>query len=974
MTKLLEYTIEDNIEQTKDKVLDLGFCGLKGGEESFSLLRKENASHIKTLILCDEWQEYNASTNQFFDLASQNESGNLKNDIAKLTLPALPNLETLILDQNQRQGLQKNDLQALWGFKNLKVLNLASNNLTSLAGLEELVNLEVLNVNNNKLNDESIQVISELVNLKMLFIDRNEISDIAALSKLPHLEVIFVEGNKITNIHLDSFLSCRRIAIGNNPISKKAVNALSNLKKLEFLELSNLQMTSIALSDLPSLKSVNLRNNELTNATIVNANCLEEIQLSGNALESITLKNLESLPSLNLKGQALKELTIQNLPVLETLNLKENRLKEFSLDYLKELPGLKDLKLQGNPIKNIDKEVFDADKNVYSEVRDFLHALESGKSYLHRAKLILVGNGEVGKTSIRLRLLDEAAVLPTKEERTQGFDLAVAPYKIEKIATSITQLDREIDFDLHIWDFGGQGRYREVQQLFCSRKSLYLFVTSPDDRSEKVAIEGGEENEDYVGWQYWLSMANAFSYDQDSDTYSPIIHIINKIDKDYNFVVNSRDRQDVFQNISHHLRISCQTMENFATLKETILSALPKVSEDIFTAVFPKSWEKINNHLEELKTKHTYINYQQFLDICEKYGVTDTDTETPTKTLIRTLDRMGYVIYYGNNKYLKDWVILNPRWVKDAIYKVLDANQIVLDAKFRPIHFEQVWSEYAIPPSLFSKALRFFGSKNYTNTEHEKLVALMLAYEFCYEQTDKNGTYYLIPALLGEKPSTQFIPEEVQSFDYQIKLMYEPFLPAGTLNKLIVRLHKRIYDDLKWKNGVVLQDAANAAYAEVTEAWAKKSVFIQVKKVSNGQIAPLIKTILETLQALNEDLKSTKYLASLDFSTYVKCEDGNWKLAEDFKYRQPEDYQAIFGNEATNVQKVTENALNSLRQGDFACYFETLEDLIPQDFQLRPLYIKLKSEYVAGAYQSSLDFSARLAVFTQQVLEYNETL
>ena len=97
--------------------------------------------------------------------------------------------------------------------------------------------------------------------------------------------------------------------------------------------------------------------------------------------------------------------------------------------------------------------------------------------------MVLVGNGEVGKTSIRIKLLDKTAPLPQKHERTPGLD--VKPYAVRGLEKAITKLPEAIDFQLNIWDFGGQGKYREVQQLFCSRKTLYLFITAHDDLPKK---------------------------------------------------------------------------------------------------------------------------------------------------------------------------------------------------------------------------------------------------------------------------------------------------------------------------------------------------------------------------------------------------------------------------------------------------------------------------------------------------------
>lgn len=254
---------------------------------------------------------------------------------------------------------------------------------------------------------------------------------------------------------------------------------------------------------------------------------------------------------------------------LIALNISFSFFEEINLDFLDAFKNLDYLYAIGNPIKNIPTEIYNRDTNVLKDVRTYLQSLRGELQYLHQAKLLLIGNGEVGKSSIRIKLIDEDGILPEKHERTQG--LEIAKYTIKNLSTGISQLNNDIDFDLFIWDFGGQGKYREVQQLFCSRQALYIYVTSVDDKPTK---------EDYVGFEYWFSMASAFGYDKKEDWQSPIIYVLNKCDIEKK-AIDEISVYNTFNNVHEFVKISCYSLDNFEILKKAIESALPKVSKDI---------------------------------------------------------------------------------------------------------------------------------------------------------------------------------------------------------------------------------------------------------------------------------------------------------------------------------------------------------------------------------------------------------
>ena len=663
---------------------------------------------------------------------------------------------------------------------------------------------------------------------------------------MAHPDAIGTEGC-VTALSLsDSDVEMLELGAADADLEYLYLSGNKSLKKVVFEtalpRLTHLYLDGCALEEIEipagciALQQLYVQNNKLTKL-VFNGDCPALILLDASSNQLMhfgLLYGFGQLKYLYLNNNQLENVNFNHyLYCLNTLNLAGNKLKTFP-DRLSNLSLMETLYLKGNDLTAIDREIWDTDTNCWDRIKPYLFSLEKAgtkKIRLQEAKMILIGNGEVGKTSIRLRLIDEKADLPDKKDRTQGLD--VESYFIKNLSSPNLHSSEAIDFKLNIWDFGGQGRYREVQQLFCSRKSLYLYVTSPDDKPEN--------NQAYVGYEYWLSMVNAFMQRAESGlNNSPIIYVQNKSDlfKSGEKFINEKEIIDKgFSNIHDFINISADKLTNFSAFRQLINDAISKISEDIFTAEYSEHWIAVKQELENQKNKN-HIKRSDFNQICSDKDLTDDEADA----WLHILDRIGTVIYFGNNEALKDWVILNPIWVKDAIYEVIDFEFYTEIATLTPAFLTKIWKEYSVE-------------------EQGKLKELLLAYNFCYEENGK----YIVPALFSdEKPE---LDAPLDTFDYQIELRYKPYLPAGTLHKFMVILNKKIYNNLRWKTGVVLHDAINNTYAEITEDWQKHTLTIRLKG-KNEQLMPIWVLIRDTLKKLNHDLKETKFLKTLDFETF----------------------------------------------------------------------------------------------------------
>jgi Ras of Complex, Roc, domain of DAPkinase/TIR domain len=104
---------------------------------------------------------------------------------------------------------------------------------------------------------------------------------------------------------------------------------------------------------------------------------------------------------------------------------------------------------------------------------------------LNEGKLILVGRGEVGKTSVVKRLVSNQ--FRGDESKTQGINITNW-YVHSNLET----------LRFNVWDFGGQEIMHATHQFFLTERSLYLLVLN--------GREGGED----LDAEYWLKHIESF--------------------------------------------------------------------------------------------------------------------------------------------------------------------------------------------------------------------------------------------------------------------------------------------------------------------------------------------------------------------------------------------------------------------------------------------------------------------------------
>ncbi|TAK63714.1 MAG: TIR domain-containing protein [Bacteroidetes bacterium] len=561
---------------------------------------------------------------------------------------------------------------------------------------------------------------------------------------------------------------------------------IGNLNQLSYLSFSNNQLTQLPheIGNLTQLTYLDLSFNRLSSlpTRIGKLTLLKTLQLQNNQLYTLPQEicGLTQLNYLRLHTNQLSALPqeIGNLKELTHLYIDNNKLTSLP-ETIKELKNLRSLHLHGNEILAIPKEVLgstwwedSSEKGLGKpkDILDYYFRTRGGKRPLNEAKLILVGRGTVGKTSLVNRLLTNT--FNEHENTTEGI----------KISGWGLKLNKKEDVRLNIWDFGGQEIMHATHQFFLTQRSLYLLVLN--------GREGGED----ADAEYWLKLISSFGSD------SPVIIVMNKI-KQHQFDLNRRGLQQKYPNIKEFIKTDCEDGTGITELKQLIERETDRLEH--LRDAFPASWFGIKEKLASMK--ENYLTFDAYRKYCSEEGEQDTDAQD---ALAGYLHNLGIALNYKDDRRLRDKHILNPLWLTTGIYKILNSGTL---AKQHGV----------LTLDTISGVLDV---NEYPRAMHNFLFDLMKKFELCFVYDDTKDEY-LIPELLSkdEPAETQeFEPTECLNFQYQY-----PVLPEGLLPRFIVRTHILSEGLQRWRTGVILQFEGCKALvkADVQD----KKVFISIK-------------------------------------------------------------------------------------------------------------------------------------------------
>jgi internalin A len=349
--------------------------------------------------------------------------------------------------------------EGLPNLTNLRHLLLSGCGLSMLPkSLKTLSNLELLDLSDNKF-DVFPEIITELESLRYLSINPEAINQVPEnVSRLTNLELLAIASDKLVIKDNKVFLPFRSPSY--TKLSIDDLYKFENIKRLELSGFANEELLSkIDFSRFKLLTELGLFACHLKNfpISILQLENLEWLDLGQNSLEDIPdgLFQLGKLRYLSLLHNKIKHIPKE----ICNLNFIEGQIPLPYDGYSGRFLGLD---FRFNPVENVPLEIVD---QGFGAIKSYLEV--SSKVSFNSAKLMIVGRGRVGKTTLLKKLIDpQFNVTDQNEETTRGVDIKKWIFETEK----------NEKFEARIWDFGGQQNYHNPHQLFLTKKSLYILV------------------------------------------------------------------------------------------------------------------------------------------------------------------------------------------------------------------------------------------------------------------------------------------------------------------------------------------------------------------------------------------------------------------------------------------------------------------------------------------------------------------
>jgi small GTP-binding protein len=512
------------------------------------------------------------------------------------------------------------------------------------------------------------------------------------------------------------------------------------LAVLELTALEELYLDSNQLADLPAeiaqlanLRVLSLTDNQLTllPPTIVELKQLEWLYLANNQFESVPPE-------------------IPQLLDLKVISLDNNQINALP-EELTRLTNLKVLSVYNNPLTSPSPEIIAQGTQA---ILIYLHQQAQQSQKQWAAKLLLVGEGGVGKTSLLHQLRGET--FDNQEDSTHG--IAVDTWALKHP----TQAD--VTMQLKTWDFGGQTIYHATHQFFLTNRALFILVWNA-----RLGYEQGKLS-------YWLNIIQAKA------PKSSVLLVATHIDE--------HDADLPFADLKHKypqiVGNQCYKVSNLTGVGvDTVRHAIADVAADLplMGEKWPRHWLEAANAIREKTEKSLTPN--QLQDFLAAFGLAADERVI----LSKWLHELGDLLYFPDNQDLKNVVILKPQWVTELMSRVLNSQQVI-DTKgiLTDEHRDTLWAD-----------LEHEMREHFSN--------LMEQFDLSYRASDDKHTSFIVERLPYEAPDYQATWDNISDAK-EIRMTYElNTLPPGIPTWFIARSH-RFTTNTHWRYGALFADNA----------------------------------------------------------------------------------------------------------------------------------------------------------------------
>ena len=696
------------------------------------------------------------------------------------------------------------DLSPLAGLSGLQRLLCSGTQVVDLGPISAASAMQVLFCCNTAVTD--LRPLAGLVGLRALDCSSTAITDMAPLAGLRSLQVLHCSQSQVQSLApLGGLAALQVLYCSGMPITDLA--PLQPLKALQVLSFAHSTVQDLApLAGLTALRELSCADTQVNNlAPLASLSALQWFSCAGSPVTDLApLAGLGGLQWLSCAGSKVNDLSaLASLTTLRWLDCSECRLNPMPVPVWN-LDGLRDLYLFRSTVEQVPAEILSQSKrdNCLEALRAHYIDLAEGEASVPDVKLVILGNGRVGKTQLSRKLRHEA--FQTHWDSTHG--IAVRPGEL-------THDSGDSAARLQIWDFGGQDIYHGTHALFLRTRAVFVVAWSNDAENTPSYEHQGItfQNHPLV---YWLEYVRQFG-DEDS----PLLIVQTKADNAADDVVPlaleaaARERFGLVRVVQYSAANDRGRTELNAALHDAV--AWLRHPDRQGAATMGAGRLRVRRRLEALREadmqhpaaerQHRTMDRAAFLRICQEEGGV-----ASTEQLLSYLNNAGAVFY--RRGLFNDKIILDQAWALDAVYAVFQRDKCYRQIQqnqgrfTRQMLHDLVWQDYHV-------------------AEQKLFVSMMLSCGICFihgagDGPEDDATEYVAPDLLPDRATVDARlgtywddaqREETQSFAYAL-------LPPGLLRGVTARIGNLARDNaVYWRDGVCVYEGASRAHAMIEQ-------------------------------------------------------------------------------------------------------------------------------------------------------------
>ena len=695
--------------------------------------------------------------------------------------------DTQVSDLSPVQGLtalqslscdrtQVSDLSLVQGLTALQTLNCDSTQVSDLSPIQGLTALQTLNCSDTQVSD--LSPVQGLTALQGLSCDRTQVSDLSPVQGLTALQTLRCDRTQVSDLSpVQGLTALQSLYCSSTQVSD--LSPVQGLTALQSLSCGGTQVSDLSpVQGLTALQSLYCYATQVSDLSPVQGlTALQSLYCSSTQVSDLSpVQGLTALQSLSCGGTQVSDLSpIQGLTALQRLSCDSTQVSDLSP--LKETlrSQLTTLYIFGCPVRDVPPEILS--DNCARALKAHFEDLGDDPICLNQFKILILGNGRVGKTQIARAL--------------QGKDMIKGDVSTHAISTISHDIFNDPKLPkARIWDFGGQDIYHGTHALFMRGRAATI-----------------------LGWN--LQSENTFFHDHDGQRFAneklPYwVEFIRRLSGHNNPLILTQTRCEADGELKPPIK--AELLEPFDFHQKVSFDAETKTGLDDLLGYLEIAQRKIPRPLigpgrlavkeaiEKIKADEPdrkFLRFTEFEAMCKETG------GVSNPGLFADYLHHADVVFYRKGLF-GDKLVLDTNWMLDAIYAVLTRDVC-------KVEIERSQGRFTL-----ADLGRWLWDADHNHGEQAQLLDMMRATGICFQispdyyrhsektKEEQRNIMYIAPELLPpEKPALDGRWDdtaETVKFDIEFD-----FLPDPVFRAVMSRLGAKAgLNGLYWKTGLYL--------------------------------------------------------------------------------------------------------------------------------------------------------------------------